>query len=171
MSILETIKSRRSIRAFQDKPIPQEIVDQMMEAVIWAPSAGNLQSRKFYFIHNQTIKESLVQAAWEQAFIAQAPLVLVGCVDLQIRNHYGTRGTTLYSPQDVAASVQNLMLLAQEAGLGTVWIGAFNECAVSKILNLPDHLRPVAIIPVGYPDEEPAPPARINKKDALEVLK
>lgn len=170
MSILETIKSRRSIRAFKDKPIPEEIINQLVEAIIWAPSAGNLQSRKFYLIHNQDIKKSLVEAAWGQAFIAQAPLVLVGCINLQIKNHYGTRGTTLYGPQDVAASVQSLMLLAQSAGLGTVWTGAFNESAVTKILNLPDYLRPVAIVPVGYPDEKPEPPGRVSKKDALEVI-
>lgn len=171
MSTLETIKSRRSIRAFKDKPIPQEIVDQFEEAIIWAPSAGNLQSRKFYLVYNQEVKQSLVQAAWGQSFIAEVPLVLVGCVNLQIKGHYGTRGTTLYAPQDVAASVQNLMLVAQEAGLGTVWIGAFNESAVSKILNLPEHLRPVAIVPVGYPDEKPEPPGRVSKEEAIEIVR
>lgn len=170
MSILETIKSRRSIRTFQDRPLPKEIIGQLIEAIVWAPSAGNLQSRKFYLIHNQAIKESLVQAAWRQTFIAQAPLVLVGCVNLQIKSHYGTRGTTLYAPQDVAASVQNVMLLAREAGLGTVWVGAFNESAVAKILNLPEHLRAVAIVPVGYPNEEPEPPKRADKEELIEII-
>jgi nitroreductase len=170
-NILDIIKSRRSVRKFQKKEIPQEIVDKLIEALIWAPSAGNLQSRKFYFIFNQGIKEKLVEAAGGQDFISQAPLVIIGCTDDKIIYRYGERGKNLYSICDVAASIQNLMLSAQEFGLGTVWVGAFNEKEVSKILNLPENLRPIAIIPVGYPAEKPMAPPRVSKEEAIKIIK
>jgi nitroreductase len=171
MNLLETIKNRRSIRKFQKKEIPEKIIDQLIEALIWAPSAGNLQSRKFYFVFNQEIKEKLVRAALEQNFIAQVPLVVVGCADEKTALRYGERGKNLYSVCDVATSIQNLMLLAAEKGLGTCWIGAFDEKEVSKILNLPENLRPIAIIPVGYPAEKPKALPRVSKEKAVVKLK
>jgi len=170
MDILEIIKNRRSIRSFQNKKISEDIVDKVIEALIWAPSAGNLQSRKFYFIFNQEIKEKLVEAA-SQDFISEAPLVIVGCADEKTSSKYGERGKNLYSICDVSAGIQNMMLLAQEKGLGTCWVGAFDEKKVSKILNLPGNLKPIVIIPVGYPAEKPGAPARVSKKEAIEFIK
>jgi len=170
MSILKIIKGRRSIREFQKKEIPGEIIDKMTEALIWAPSAGNLQSRKFYFVFNQKIKEELTEAALGQSFIAQPPLVIVGCIDKKRAEYYEERGENLYSVCDVSVSVQNLMLLAQEEGLGTVWVGKFDEKEVSKILNLPDNLRPIVLIPIGYPAEKPSVPPRVSKKEAVEFI-
>jgi len=171
MAILKTIKERRSIREFQKKEIPKKIIEKLIEALIWAPSAGNLQSRKFYFVFNQEIKEKLAVAALGQDFIAQAPLVVVGCTDEKISWRYAERGKNLYSICDVSASIQNMMLLAHEEGLGTCWVGAFDEKEVSKILNLPENLHPIAIIPVGYPAEKPSPPPRFSKQEAIEFLK
>jgi nitroreductase len=171
MDILDVIKGRRSIRSFRADKIPDEIVEQLKEALIWAPSAGNLQSRKFYFVFNEKIKKALVGAALNQDFIAQAPLAIVACADYNIQTHYGSRGSSLYMLQDVAAGIQNLMLLAHSHGLGTAWVGAFHEEEVSKILNIPDNLRPVAIIPIGYPDESPSPPPRVPKNKAVETIK
>jgi nitroreductase len=170
MNILEIIKKRRSIREFEKKEIPKEIIDELMEAIIWAPSAGNLQSRKFYFVFNQKIKDDLVRLASVQEFITRAPLVVVCCADLKIGNYYGERGENLYSVCDVAASIQNLMLLAQEKGLGTCWLGRFEEKEVAKILNLPRNLRPIAILPVGYPAEKPSAPPRISKSQAIKII-
>ncbi len=92
MDILEIIKNRRSVRGFQKKEIPEEIVEKLIEALLWAPSAGNLQSRKFYFVFDQKTKEDLVKSASGQSFIAQAPLVIVGCADDNIARRYGERG-------------------------------------------------------------------------------
>ncbi|MGR3311687.1 MAG: nitroreductase family protein [Candidatus Brocadiales bacterium] len=167
MDVLQTIKARRSVRRFLRKEIPGEILDTFVDAIMWAPSAGNLQSRKFYFVFDQQIKENLVVAAWGQNFIAEASLCIVGCADLRIRNHYGDRGSELYTIQDVSASIQNLLLEVQEQGLASVWVGAFQESEVSKILNLPNHLRPIAIVPIGYPAESPAPPGRVKKEEAV----
>lgn len=170
MGILEIIKKRRSVRRFQGREIPGEIVNELVEALIWAPSAGNLQSRKFYFVRNQGVKDELVKAAWGQGFIAEAPLVIVACADMRIGTYYGSRGKELYVLQDVAASVQNLLLLACERGLATVWVGAFDEQEATDALKLPPHLRPVAIVPIGYPAERPSAPRRVSSKNAVEFV-
>jgi nitroreductase len=171
MEVLEAVKKRRSIRIFENKQIPENLISQLEDSLIWAPSAGNLQSRRFYFVYRPEAKEKLAKAAYDQNFISQAPLVVVCCADLRIELHYGGRGSSLYSLQDVAASVQNLMLVATSLGLGTVWVGAFREGDVYPVLNLPDYLRPVAIVPVGYPGEEPYPPSRMKKDQAITYIR
>jgi len=170
LNILDIIKGRRSIRAYLNKEVPKNIIEELKECLIWAPSAGNLQARKFYFIFDQKIKNKLVDAALGQTFISEAPLVIIACADLTIERHYGKRGSELYALQDVAASIQNLALYCYEQGLGTVWIGAFNENKVSRILNLPSVLRPISIVPIGYPAESPEPPDRVRKDVAVEEI-
>ena len=170
MDILEIIKKRRSIRKYKAKEIPQEIINELIEALIWAPSAGNLQSRKFYFVFKKEIKDRLTEASYGQDFISQAPLVIVGCVNEEKIAKYGERGKNLYGICDVSASIQNLMLVATAKGLGTCWVGGFDENKVKEILNLPNHLRPIVILPVGYPDEDPNPPKRVSKNEAIEFI-
>ena len=167
MDILEAIKGRRSIRRFKVTPLPSPFLSTLEDSLLEAPSAGNLQSRRFYFIFRDETKKRIARAAYHQDFIQDAPLVVVGCANLKIADHYGERGSSLYCLQDVAASVQNLMLVAYSLGLGTVWVGAFDEKDVGKILNLPDDIRPVAVVPVGYPDENPPPPERFRKERVI----
>lgn len=171
MAILDIIKSRRSIREFLDREVPEQAIDGLIDALLWAPSAGNLQSRKFYFVIDPGTKNKLAKAALGQNFISRAPLVVVACTDSRISARYGDRGVNLYSIQDAAASVMNMMLAAHELGLGTVWVGAFNEFDVFEILGLPENLRPVAIIPVGYPARTPPAPPRVRSEDAIEFVK
>ena len=171
MDILKAVKERRSLRDFQKKDIPDALLDILAEALIWAPSAGNLQARKFYFVKQPDIKNKIAAAALNQSFIAEAPLVIVGCTDSRISGKYGERGVYLYSIQDVALSIMGMMLVAHENGLGSCWVGAFNEADIRKILDIPNHLRPVAIVPVGYPAKIPYPPPRVSIKDAVEVIK
>jgi nitroreductase len=168
MDILKAIRERRSIRNFQKKDIPKEIVDKLIDSLIWAPSAGNLQARKFFFVKDAKLKEDIAAAALNQDFIAEAPLVIIGCTDSRISSRYGERGEYLYTIQDVAASIMGMMLVAHENGLGTVWVGAFNEDDVFDILKLPKNLRPVAIVPVGYPAKIPSPPPRVSRREAVE---
>ncbi len=170
MDILKAVKERRSVREFQKKNIPDDLLNVLKEALIWAPSAGNLQSRKFYFVKNEKTKKMLAQAALGQHFIAEAPVVVVGCADSRISYKYGSRGVDLYMIQDVAASIMGMMLVAHQNGLGSVWVGAFHDGDVARILQLPRHLRPVAIVPVGYPSRIPSPPPRVSKKEAVEVI-
>jgi len=171
MEILNIIKNRRSIREFQKKEIPQKIIDKLIEALIWAPSAGNLQSRNFYFVFDDKIKERLAEAALGQNFIAQASLVVVGCANDEIEWRYGERGKKLYTICDTAMSIQNMMLLAYDLGFGSCPVGAFNEIEVSKILKIPKNLHPILIVPVGYPAEKPSAPPRVSKAEATEFIK
>ncbi len=174
MNILDVIKNRRSVREFKDLEIPEKAIDVLIEAIRWAPSAGNLQSRKFYFVFNEELRKRLAQAGLRHdfvSFISRAPLVVVGCADLRIASRYGERGTQLYCIQDTAASVQNLLLAAQDQGLGTCWVGAFKEDRVKEILDMPDYLRPVVLVPVGYPAKTPKAPDRLPKSDCVKILR
>ena len=167
MEILKAIKERRSIRNFQKKDIPAEVVDKLINSLIWAPSAGNLQARKFYFVKDKGLKEAIASASLDQGFIAEAPLVIVGCTDNAIFKKYRERGVSLYTIQDVAASIMGMMLVAHENNLGTVWVGSFIDEEISEILNLPQNLHPVAIVPVGYPLSIPTPPTRVSESEAV----
>lgn len=171
MDVREAIKRRRSIRRFLDKDIQADAVDALIEAIRWAPSAGNLQARRFYFVFEQGLKERIAIAALDQMFIATAPLVIVACGDYERIGPYGERGKRLYMIQDVAVAAENVMLQAFELGFGSVWVGAFNEDEVARVLNLPDYLRPMAIIPIGYPAQQPKPPRRLEKNEIIEVVR
>ncbi len=170
MSIRDAVRERRSVREFLSKEIPASLIENLKEALIWAPSAGNLQARKFYFVLNRKKKSKLASAALNQSFIAKAPLVIVGCTDSNIRVHYGERGEHLYTIQDVAASIMGMMLVAHEAGLGSVWVGAFHDDEVSKTLELPGNLKPVVLVPIGYPSSIPLAPPRVSKEHAVETI-
>lgn len=171
MDVAEAIRNRRSSRRFLDKDIPESAIEALIDAVRWAPSAGNLQARRFYFVQEQELKEMLAVAAIGQMFISSAPLVVVACADLNRISHYGKRGRELYVIQDVAAAVENMMLQACELGLGSVWVGAFNDEQIVKILEIPDYLRPMAIIPIGYPAHQPAAPRRYEKDEIVRMVK
>ncbi|RLI15860.1 nitroreductase family protein [Candidatus Bathyarchaeota archaeon] len=168
MDVLEAIKGRRSIRAFKSQAVSTEIVEKLIDAARWAPSAGNIQPWEFIIVRNPEIKRNLAKAALNQSFIEEAPVVIVVCAD-EIRSSqgYGVRGKTLYCIQDAAAATQNIHLVAYSLGLGTCWVGAFNEEEARKILEIPEGVRPVAIIPVGYPAEKP--PAR-NRRPLNQII-
>lgn len=163
IDVYEAVIKRRSVRNFLDKQISPEVEQRLTDALIWAPSAGNMQARKFYFIHDVQTKAQLCASALDQKFIAAAPLVIVACVDTRIYERYRDRGVHLYAIQDVAASIMAMMLVAVGEGLGSVWVGAFREPEVFEILSMPGNLRPVALVPVGYPERIPNPPPRFDK--------
>jgi len=167
MEVFEAIKKRRSVRNFLEKEIPREKEERLIEALRLAPSAGNLQSRRFYFVKDKDRKEKLAEAAIFQNFISVAPLVVVGCADLRIEKHYGERGKNIYAICDVAVAIENMMLEATELGLGTCFVGAFDEKKVINILNLPKNLKPIAIVPVGYPDGIPPATDRKPKEELI----
>ncbi|NOZ25546.1 MAG: nitroreductase family protein [Nitrospirae bacterium] len=171
MDVIDAVKGRRSIRSFKDQSISGKETERLIEALIWAPSAGNLQSRRFYFVSDPETKDALCKAALNQTFIMQAPLIVVGCADQRIVSRYGLRGVELYSVQDVACSIMCMMLVAHEMGLGTVWVGAFREDQAAEALGLPDHLRPVVIVPVGWPEKVPPAPRRVRPEEAVVWIK
>jgi nitroreductase len=135
--------------------VPQEIVDKLIDAASFAPSAGNIQPWQFVIARKPAVKKELAQAAG-QTFIEEAPVVIVVCAnEKRAEMGYGFRGKTLYCIQDTAAATQNILLTAHSLGLGTCWVGAFNEDEAKKAINAPEEMRPVAIIPVGYANETP----------------
>ncbi len=156
MDLIEAIKGRRSIRRFKAQTVPEETIMQIIEAATYAPSAGNIQPWRFIIAKNPDLKKNLAKAAYDQNLIEQAPIVVIVCADEnQIEPRYGTRGKNLYCLQDTAAATQNILLTAHSLGLGTCWIGAFDEKLAKKAVNAPEGVRPVAIVPLGYPDVTP----------------
>ncbi|MBM4400911.1 MAG: nitroreductase family protein [Crenarchaeota archaeon] len=157
MELSEAIKGRRSVRAFKQQDMPEEAVEKLIDAARHAPSAGNIQPWEFVVVRNLEVKRKLAGAALNQAFVEEAPVVIVVCANEKRSSMgYGIRGKTLYCIQDTAAATQNMLLTAYSLGLGTCWIGAFSEDEAKRALNAPEGMRPVAIIPVGYPDETPS---------------
>lgn len=162
MECMEAINGRRSVRKFKDRAVGKEIIDELLNAAQMAPSAGNLQARDFVVVLNKATKQKLTKAALGQSFIEQAPAVIVFIANTERSSRvYKSRGE-LYAVQDATASVMTLLLAAHARGLATCWVGAFDENAVSEILNLPHRTRPVAIIPLGYADEAPSAPPRMG---------
>jgi nitroreductase len=154
MELSEAIKGRRSIRAFKKQNLPEDIVAKLINAASWAPSAGNIQPWEFVIVREPSVKKELAQAALNQEFVEEAPVVIVVCADEKRSSMgYGLRGKTLFCIQDTAAATQNILLTAYSLGLGACWIGAFNEDEAKEAVNAPEGIRPVAIIPVGYPNE------------------
>jgi nitroreductase len=159
LELFEAIRLRRSTRAFTEEEVSEEEVKKLLEAARLAPSAGNIQPWSFVVVRDANIKRRLAEAALNQFFIEEAPVVIVVCADSNRSGQsYGSRGTDLYCIQDTAAAIQNLLLGAVALGLGTCWVGAFQEDMVRVVLGVPKGLRPVAIIPIGRPAEKPNPP-------------
>ncbi len=154
MDVEECIEGRTSIRVFKPDPVTDEIVEEGLRMANLAPSAGNLQARDFIIVRNHGVKKQLMDAAYGQDFVETAPVVVVFCANLERVSHYGDRGRTLYCLQDVAAAVQNMTLYLHKKGLGSVWVGAFDEEKAVKALGVPAHIRPVAMLPIGYPAEK-----------------
>jgi nitroreductase len=174
MDVSDAIKGRRSVRAFKSTSVPQEIVDRLIDAARCAPSAGNIQPWEFIVVRKPEIKARLVEAALDQTFIEEAPVVIVVCAnEARSSQGYGVRGKTLYCLQDTAAAIQNILLMAYSLGLGTCWVGAFREEEARETLKIPSGVRPIAMIPVGYPAESPSPRSRrsINQIVHYETFK
>ena len=165
MELIEALKTRRSIRRFKSDPVSDKMLWEILEMANAAPSAGNLQAREFILVRDPTVKDELAASAFGQSFIAQAPVVLVVCGNLnRSGSGYGDRGRDLYSIQDADAAVMHILLTAHAKGLGTCWVGAFDDERVSSVLNLPQYIRPIAIIPLGYPASKPCTTSRIDIK-------
>ena len=147
---LNSILRRRSCRHFLSEPLREGDLELLLLAMQQAPSAGNRQPWFLYVVTDRATKERLAQSAFDQTFLSQAPVVFVVCTEPErSAARYRDRGRTLYCLQDTAAMVENLLIAATALGYGTCWIGAFDEEAARKVLNIPPHLRPVAIVPVG----------------------
>jgi nitroreductase len=157
MNVFEAIRNRRSIRAFEKKSVSEAQIRKLVDFARHAPSAGNIQPWEFVIVKDHSIKRELSVAALNQSFIEQAPVVIVVCAnEVRSERGYGSRGKHLYCIQDTAAATENMLLAAYAMGLGACWVGAFREEMVRKAVNTPPHIRPIAIVPIGHPSEDPS---------------
>lgn len=172
MHYFDLIQARHSIRQYLDQPVEEEKLQCILQAANAAPSAGNRQAYEIYLVRREDLRRRLVEAAWNQEFIFQAPLLLVFCTNPQ-RNadRYGERGEMLYSLQDATIACTFAMLAATEQGLGTVWVGAFDEERVRQILDLLAGQRPIILLPVGYPAFKPRPRPRRELADLVHEVR
>jgi nitroreductase len=170
MNVFECIFNRRSTRSFKSDPVDDKLIGVMLYSATHAPSAGNTQCWHFVVVKDEGIKKKLAEAALRQRFITKAPVIIVVCIDKEKTiMRYGKRGEALYSMQDTANATMIMMLAAHALGLNTCWIGAFDGDSVGHILELPNQLRPVALVPVGYSDETPKKPRRIPFEQTTSV--
>lgn len=159
MDFYDVIKKRHSIRKYKPDAVEEDKLNRLLEAARLAPSGKNGQPWRFIVVRNAELKKALVKPCRDQAFIAEAPVVIVGCANED--ESYQKQGNYMKSwPIDLAIAFDHLMLAATVEGLGTCWIGAFDEKEIKKALNIPEHLRVVGLTPVGYADGEPKPKPR-----------
>ena len=171
MDIFECIENRRSIRKFEKCEISDKEITKILKAGAAAPSACNIQPWKFIVIKDENIKNLIVESSVKQTFIADASVVIAIIANLkEAGKKYEKRGRELYSIQDTAAAVQNMMLASYALGYGTCWIGAFDENEIKKILKLKEEERPMAILPIGKPSENPVKPKKKNLEEIVEYL-
>ena len=158
MDVAQAIRERRSIRRYRSDPVPEEKLNKILEAARLAPSAHNAQDWKFIVVRNAEIREKISIAA-DQSFIAEAPVV-IAAVALNPEAVMSCE-VPAYAV-DLAIAVEHIVLQATAEGLGTCWIGAFDQEEVKRVLNVPLEFKVVALLPVGFPAEIPA--ARPRKK-------
>ena len=165
-NFLDLVSKRKSIRSFKNIDVEKEKLDYVLEAFRQAPSAKNLQPWKLVVVTDEAIKRDLVAACKNQTSISEAPVVIVACAKEE--DAYGIMGGYMNSfPVDLGISFEHIMLAATEQGLGTCWIGAFNEKAVKEAVGVPENVRVVALTPIGYPNE---PGRERNRKSTEEIV-
>lgn len=153
MDVFTAINARRSIRAYKATEVEEEKISRIIEAGRLAPSASNRQEWKFVIVRNKETRRILAGAACGQNFIAEAPVVIIACAtESEKKMPCGQNAYTV----DLSIAVSYMILEAFELGLGACWIGAFKEEEVKAALDIPDHIRVVALFPMGYPSQNPA---------------
>ncbi len=159
--VIQAIFSRRSIRKYLDVPVEWDKIGDVVRAGMMAPNAGNLQIWRFVVVRTPEKRRDVAEACLQQYWIEQAPVIIVIFAKLEkMSQYYGIRGVRLYSIQDCAMAAMNMMLAAHELGLGTCFVSAFEEEAMTRIFKLPDSVRPQGVITLGYPDEKPDVPSK-----------
>jgi len=168
MDFFTVVKTRQSVRTFKPEKIDSDTVTRLLEAIRTSPTAGNLQAYQVYLVETPAIIQALFDAAYNQKCVWQAPAVLVFCADApRSAAKYHERGTTLYCIQDTTIAATIAHLAATALNLGSVLVGAFNEQQVADIIGAPSSQRPVLMMPVGYPNETPAPTGRRSLDDLV----
>lgn len=164
------VRKRGMVRRFKDKPIEHEHLIKILSNAVRAPSAGHLQPWEFVIVTDNKIKQRLAEAAVKQMFIAEAPVVIVVCADTErSASRYGERGRRFYSIVDTAFASLLILLTARDLSLGACFVGAFDDNKVAEILALPKYVKPIGIIPLGYPAERPPKYKRIDINNLIHL--
>jgi nitroreductase len=170
MNVMDAIRTRRSVRAYSNRPIPHGIMERMRAALRWAPSACNYQPWHFVLVTDAELRRQVAAAARGQTWMADAPVIVVGC-GLPDKAYKKMGGSGNSVEVDLAIALDHLTLAAVAEGLGTCWIGAFDEQAVKHLLKIPPPVKVVAMAPLGYPASAdlncPCPESRRKKPTEL----
>lgn len=170
MEFTEVLSRRKSSRSYRPEEVDDDNIERILQAAKSAPSAGNLQAYQIFIVRDSATKELLARAAYDQDFISEAPVCMVFCADPERSgSEYGKRGRELYSIQDATIAASFALLRAVDLGLGTVWVGAFNEFQVKGIVKS-DNLKPVALLPVGYPVGNDEKNVRRKEREVIRYL-
>lgn len=167
MDFFEVIEKRRSTRKYKNKPIEEDKKQKLLEAINAAPSAHNLQAYELYLVESPEKKRELREACRSQKWVENAPLNIVFCTNVERRIHKEPSRSKFYAMGDAFIACAYAQLAATALGLSSVWIGAFEPEKVSDVLGLPESLKPVAVLPVGYADEEPQEKPRRGVTDLI----
>ena len=171
MDVLEAIRNRRSVRSYSPRSIPPEVMDRMRQALRYAPSACNYQPWRFIFVSDVDLRQKLARVANDQLWMAEAPVTIVACgLPTEAYKRMGGDGNSI--DIDVAIALDHLTLAAVADGLGTCWIGAFNEQKAKQLLGVPPPVKVVAMTPLGYPASKDLifPLAESRRKSAGDVF-
>jgi len=159
LDVFEAIRGRRSIRKYEPKPVPDDLVKKILEAAVWAPSASNIQPWKFIVIKDKKVLEMVRKIS--PGYFGDAPLAILVCSDKERAYRLGGElGRNYLTIADCAVAVQNMLLAAYASGLGTCIVKSFSSTAIRHILEIPDGTEPELLVIVGYPDQSPKPPSR-----------
>ena len=168
MDLYETIKTRRSIRAYKKDQVEDDKLDRIIDAARLAPTAANKQPFSLIVIKNEQVKHKL-KDAYSQEWFYTAPVIICACAlpDTAWKRNDGRR----YVDVDVAIAMDHLILAASAEGLGTCWIAAFKPEVVKDVLNIPDNLEPLILTPLGYPEIIPEPTFRKSLGEMVREIK
>jgi nitroreductase len=163
----ETLLERRaSVRSYDRRPVRASLIDTVLDAAVAAPSAGGLQAWEVVRVRDRRILADLADASGGQPCVEDAQVALVFfAVGKRSATKYGKRGAKLYAIQDATIAASFAHLRVADLGLGSVWVGAFDEAAVSRAVGAPEGMRPVAILPVGYPAQIPPRVRGLGRED------
>ena len=166
MDIIDCIKTRRSVRRFQNTKIPEQVLYTILDAANQAPCAGGLQTWRFLVVEEEKGRQAVAKAALRQDWISSAPVIVLLCSEpKQLAVEFGKRALELYDAQNTSMAAENLMLAAWNFGIGSTFVSAFVETQLRTHFKIPAAIHIHGIIPLGYPAEAPLGIARVATED------
>lgn len=168
MEFDQVVRKRKMIRKYLPNMIPDSIINKILKNASKVPSAGHTQVQEFIIVRDPAIKKKLRQASVNQKYVEDAPVLIVVCSNTSRSvGRYGQRGRDFYSIIDGAFASMIILLSAVNEEISAAFVGAFEDDKISRILELPEYVKPIGIITLGYPDESPAKLNRIENEQLL----